>query len=195
MENPIKIDDLRVPPFQETPISIYIYIYRYIYICIYTYVLHDYIFAVTAGLRSLRLVHATRGVVQQHADAGGGGPWGKNPMGKAWETWHFAGKPWFIIDESYFLMIFSDEIWNIRVLSIGFTEVWVSFGEATYPGSITWLDPLCRNPCFHRWIPRWCQSSSRSTGLLEVSQCRVSQGGHLGKAQSIDPLGNLKTDL
>ena len=30
MENPIKIDDLEVPPFQETLIYIYIYIYIYI---------------------------------------------------------------------------------------------------------------------------------------------------------------------
>ena len=36
MENPNEIDDLGVPPFQET--SIYIYAYMHIYIYKYTYV-------------------------------------------------------------------------------------------------------------------------------------------------------------
>jgi hypothetical protein len=36
MENPIKIDDLEVPPFQETLIYIYVYVYIYrIYIDMY----------------------------------------------------------------------------------------------------------------------------------------------------------------
>ena len=33
IDNPIKLDDLEVPPFQETP-NIYIYIFQYIYIYI-----------------------------------------------------------------------------------------------------------------------------------------------------------------
>ena len=37
MENPIKMHDLGVAPFQETSIYIYMYIYTYIYIYIYIY--------------------------------------------------------------------------------------------------------------------------------------------------------------
>ena len=35
MENPIKMDDLGVPLFSETPIHIYIYIYTYTYLCVF----------------------------------------------------------------------------------------------------------------------------------------------------------------
>ena len=40
MENPIRMDDLGVPPFAETSIYLYIYIHTYthIYICVYIYV-------------------------------------------------------------------------------------------------------------------------------------------------------------
>ena len=31
METPVKIDDLEVPPFQETPIYVYSYIYLYMF--------------------------------------------------------------------------------------------------------------------------------------------------------------------
>ena len=41
MENPIKMDDLGVPPFQET--SIYIYIYIYIYIFLFLFCLIEYL--------------------------------------------------------------------------------------------------------------------------------------------------------
>ena len=36
-QNPIKMDDLGVPPFKETSICIYVYIYM----CIYIYIYHD----------------------------------------------------------------------------------------------------------------------------------------------------------
>ena len=44
MENPIKMDDSGVPPFQETSIIRYIYTMHYIYIYTYTlYTLYIYI--------------------------------------------------------------------------------------------------------------------------------------------------------
>ena len=45
-ENPLEMDDVGVPPFQETSIYIlcrYIYIYIYIYICIYIHNIYIYI--------------------------------------------------------------------------------------------------------------------------------------------------------
>ena len=42
MENPIKLDDLGVPQFQETTLCIYIYIYVYIHI-LCTYVHYFYL--------------------------------------------------------------------------------------------------------------------------------------------------------
>ena len=42
-ENPIKMDDLEVPLFQETTIYIYIYTYH-IYIYIYTYHIYMYMY-------------------------------------------------------------------------------------------------------------------------------------------------------
>ena len=37
METPVKMDDLEVPPFQETPI----YVYSYIYLYMFFYINHD----------------------------------------------------------------------------------------------------------------------------------------------------------